>query len=69
MPSRGLVYGKDRVAIFALTKRPPDSGRIGRWRTEMSPQQLTVFERRAGPLLRHLGYEVGRISNGADEMP
>lgn len=30
-------------------------------------QQLTIFERGAGSLLRDLGYGLGRISNGAKE--
>lgn len=67
LEGRGLVYEKERVAIFALTRRPPDPGRIGRWRTEMFLQQITVFERGAGSLLRDLGYGLGRISNGDEE--
>jgi hypothetical protein len=36
--------------------RPPDPGRIGGWRTAMSPAERAEFQRVAGKLLRELGY-------------
>lgn len=45
------------MAIHDRAKQPPDSSRIGRWRTEMPPQDQRSYESVAGPLLRALGYE------------
>jgi len=39
-----------------MTTRPPDPGRMGRWRTELSPQERVQFEGVAGDLLDELGY-------------
>ncbi|MBV9992983.1 MAG: sulfotransferase [Alphaproteobacteria bacterium] len=47
------------MAIHDRAKEPPDAGRIGRWRTEMLPADLSRYEAIAGPLLRELGYETG----------
>jgi hypothetical protein len=43
--------------IYARAATPPDTGRIGRWRTEMPLEEQRRFEAVAGPLLRELGYE------------
>jgi len=43
--------------IYARAATPPDTGRIGRWRTEMPLAEQRRFEAVAGPLLRELGYE------------
>ena len=56
--SRGYVSGERRVAIHELTKKPPQTDRIGVWKREMPPETLAVFERIAGPLLSELGYEI-----------
>lgn len=45
------------VAIHDRAKAPPDASRIGRWRTEMSREDLRRYETIAGPMLRALGYE------------
>jgi hypothetical protein len=45
------------VSIHDRTKRPPDPGRIRRWRREMSWEDRQRYEAIAGPLLRELGYE------------
>ena len=44
-------------AIYARAATPPDTARIGRWRTEMPLAAQRRFEAVAGPLLRELGYE------------
>jgi hypothetical protein len=44
-------------SIHVNTKRPPDPGRIGRWRAEMPPEDQERFEAIAGSLLHGLGYE------------
>ncbi len=45
------------LAIHERVSRPPDAGRIGRWRSEMPPEQQRLYEAIAGPLLAELGYE------------
>ncbi len=37
-------------------RHPPDPARIGRWRREMSPPDLRLFQHVAGGLLTELGY-------------
>ena len=44
------------LAIHDRTHLPPDPGRIGRWRTEMSRDERRRYEAIAGPLLAELGY-------------
>ncbi len=46
-----------RVAANALVMRPPDPGRIERWKIEMTGQDKAVYQRIAGDLLSQLGYE------------
>lgn len=53
----GMVRGHDRTGIHAMTSNPPDRGRIGRWRSEMDPAELRVFEEEAGQLMDALNYE------------
>jgi Sulfotransferase family len=47
---------EQRLSIHALTKKPPETSRIGRWKTEMSAADRKQFEKIAGPLLVELGY-------------
>ena len=47
-----------RVASHALASEAPRTDRIGRWRREMSPEDVAEYERIAGPLLAELGYEL-----------
>jgi len=47
-----------RAAAHALTSEPPDPSRLGRWKTEMSPEDRAAFEDAAGDLLAELGYEL-----------
>jgi hypothetical protein len=47
-----------RMEAHALTQKPPDPSRLGRWREEMSPEDQATFESVAGDLLAELGYEV-----------
>jgi hypothetical protein len=49
-----------RMAAHALTSEPPDPSRLGRWKTEMSPEDRAAFEDAAGDLLAELGYELER---------
>lgn len=52
-----VVSGEQRTGIHALTNRPPQSNRIGRWRTGMAEGDRETFEGIAGETLSDLGYE------------
>ncbi|HXE44423.1 MAG TPA: sulfotransferase [Conexibacter sp.] len=61
MPERLLADGtwithEERNRWHALTLRPPDPARAGRWREALDPADVTAFEAVAGPLLAELGY-------------
>jgi hypothetical protein len=47
-----------RHRIHSLLSHPPRADRIGRWRTEMSPEHIACFRDQAGSLLSELGYEL-----------
>ena len=51
-----VIPAGQRVAIHERASRPPQSDRVGRWRTEMSDSDLRVFAQTAGDLLEELGY-------------
>ena len=53
---KGTVSGERRMELHALTARPPQAGRAGRWRTEMEPADVAAIEAVAGDLLSELGY-------------
>ena len=59
-PGKPLRPADHRAAAHALTSEPPDPSRLGRWRTEMSPDDRAAFEDAAGDLLSELGYELER---------
>jgi hypothetical protein len=44
--------------FFDTVRKPVTSQRVGRWRTEMSPADVRLVQRIAGPLLVELGYEL-----------
>lgn len=44
--------------IHPLLSHPPEPNRIGRWKREMSPSELSRVEEIAGDKLREFGYEV-----------
>ncbi|WP_228282152.1 sulfotransferase [Rubrobacter tropicus] len=54
-----VVSGEQRTGIHALTNRPPQSDRIGRWKTGMAEGDRETFEGIAGETLKDLGYESG----------
>ena len=47
-----------RISSHALASEAPRTDRIGRWRREMSPDDVAEYERIAGPLLAELGYDL-----------
>ena len=44
--------------VWPLLSKPPVSDNIARWKRQMSSSQRICFEKRAGPVLKELGYEV-----------
>ena len=48
---------EQRLKIHALTREPPSTSRIGRWKKEMSPADQKQFGGIAGSLLAELGYQ------------
>jgi hypothetical protein len=61
-------YAREHVspgAFHAPVREPPDPGRVGRWRREMSAEDQRLYHHVAGALLEELGYPitlVGRFS-------
>jgi Sulfotransferase family len=67
-PDNGIVRtGTNRMAAHALTSEPPTTNRSGRWRSEMSADELTEFEEVAGAMLADLGYELSTDLTTAGE--
>jgi hypothetical protein len=54
----GTITAQERTRQHQLVSQPPSANRIGRWRTEMAPEDRQAFESVAGKLLAKLGYEV-----------
>ena len=52
-----VIPREQRLRQHALVGEPPRLDRIGRWRTEMSAEEVTAFVAVAGDLLLSLGYE------------
>jgi hypothetical protein len=50
------ITAEERRRQHELVARPPSSDRTQRWRTEMPEADRALFEKRAGRLLRELGY-------------
>jgi hypothetical protein len=48
---------ESRMALHERTTSPVDTSAIGKWRTQMSPEDVAEFESVAGDLLEELGYE------------
>jgi hypothetical protein len=48
----------ERIAIHAMTTRPPTTERIGMWRQTLSDAEVALFEEVAGEVLRSLGYRL-----------
>jgi hypothetical protein len=54
----GTITAEERARQHELVKSPPSSSRVGRWRAEMSQEEVEAFESVAGDLLTELGYEL-----------
>jgi hypothetical protein len=53
---RGLT-AESRLKAHARTAEPPRPDRVGAWREELAPEDVAIFEKRAGKLLEELGYD------------
>lgn len=58
LPDR-LVSRSERLGIHEMIGLPPQSGRVERWRREMSAEDRGAFERVAGETLKEYGYDLG----------
>jgi hypothetical protein len=57
-PDGAVFATKDsRLHLHRLTSQPPEPKRIGRWKTEMTREELAACTKVAGELLEELGYE------------
>jgi hypothetical protein len=57
-PDGTVAARKDaRLARHRWTSRPPEPSRIGRWKTELTKEDLACFNQIGGELLAELGYE------------
>ncbi len=54
-----IITKEERKHLHRFTSLPPQSSRVGRWRSEMSREMLAAYEEIAGDLLEELGYERG----------
>jgi hypothetical protein len=54
---RVLVTHKQRLWQQRATMMPPDVGRVGKWRLEMTENEHSSFREVAGDLLDELGYK------------
>src|SRR5919201_5549945 len=55
----GTITAEERTRQHQLLFERPSASRVGRWRTEMSPENRKAFEAVAGRLLKRLGQEGG----------
>lgn len=58
--------GREQVAagdFHEAVRRPPSTTRVARWQREMTPADLRLFQRLAGPMLHELGYGVADAGN------
>ncbi len=55
-PQGKVLDHATRASVAELTKKPPQTSRIGRWRRDMSEEERREFESVAGDMLRDLGY-------------
>lgn len=60
---RIIATEKERISVYSNLRKPMDVSRLGRWRTEMSDEDLACFETTAGEALKELGYALGRNSS------
>jgi len=55
--------------LHSLTTRPPQEDRCGRWRQELSRDEIAVFEKIAGRTLTDFGYDLAYKPEGLRRSP
>jgi len=55
-----IVTKEQLLEIHERATQPPTADRIGRWKTELTPEETGRYEKVAAPLLRELGYELAQ---------
>ena len=63
-----VITLEQRLEQQRLTSSPPDVSRLGRWRDELSAEDVAVFEATAGELLMELGYSLVYGPSGSVEQ-
>ncbi len=58
------VPARQRTAILARAAQPPQADRIGRWRSDLAPEDLRAVNAVAGDLLAQLGYGSEGLDGG-----
>lgn len=56
---RVIITKDERLHLHRFTSQPPEASRVGRWRSELSRDQVAAYEAVAGELLEELGYQRG----------
>jgi len=69
LPDGVTLKREVRLALHERTASPPQPERAGRWRREMSAQEVAEFEAVAGDLLADLGYELGTQAPASPQSP
>ena len=54
-----IITKEERLHIQRFTSQPPEPSRVGRWKTELTPEMVAAYEEVAGELLDELGYRRG----------
>ncbi len=67
-PGRGVTAEQFRW-LHAKTNQPLACDRIGRWQTELEPEEVASFEAIAGELLAASGYTVSKEATTEEETP
>lgn len=52
-----IITKDERLHLHRFTSQPPEASRVGRWKSELSRDQVAAYEAVAGELLEELGYQ------------
>ena len=53
---RVIITKDERLRLHRFTSQPPEPSRVGRWKAELSREEVAAYEAVAGGLLDELGY-------------
>jgi len=63
--SIGDAVPDEKRHVWALIDQPPVTDNAGRWKAKLSHAQRVCFEKRAGEVLKDMGYDVLPAASGA----